>query len=166
MHKLIFFSTLVVLGVLGTQAVYAQYDPVGPVAVSDTSPEPGDTITVQGSGFDPGSEVKITIESEPVLLATTTANLSGAFSADVTLPTSFQGRHTVKATGIAPDGSVRVLATQITIGAGQLPDTSAIEQPHKGLSDDTLVLGIAAAGVLLVTGTVLFTARRRPHGTA
>ena len=150
---------------LGTQAVYAQYDPAGPVAVSDTTPEPGDTITVQGSGFDPGSEVKITIESDPVLLATATASTSGSFSADITLPASFTGTHTLKATGIAPDGSVRVLATQITIAGGELPDTGVSEQSYKGLSDDTLVLGIAALGVLMVTGAVMFTARRRPHGT-
>lgn len=156
-------GTLIVLGLLGTQAVYAQYDPAGPLPVSDTTPEPGDPVTVSGSGFDPGSEVKVTIESDPVLLATVTATASGSFSVDVTIPSSFTGVHTLEATGIAPDGSVRVLATQITIAGGELPDTSA-GQLLKGLSDDTLVLGLAAAGVLLVTGTVLLLARRRPYG--
>ncbi|WP_062069344.1 InlB B-repeat-containing protein [Demequina sediminicola] len=57
---------------------------------------PGETITIAGRGFDPGESVEVELHSTPVLLASTTADASGAFSIEVTIPEDISpGEHTL-----------------------------------------------------------------------
>lgn len=164
MRRLVGFGAVIVLLLLTTQVVYGQYEPVGPVAVSDPTPTAGGSITISGSGYAPGSEVRITIESEPALLGTVAADATGAFAATVTIPATLSGTHTIKSTGIAPDGSVRVLATVVLVSAPGLPatDEAAPVAPAPGADDLWVVFLIAAAGVVIVSVSVLLIARRLP----
>jgi hypothetical protein len=108
---------LLLLLVLGTQAVLAQYTPAGTLTLSTYSPPAGSTLTVSGTGFAPDSDVHLTIESTPLLLARATTDAAGAFSVAVTIPPSYAGHHSIVATGIDPQGSVRVLASTIEVGS-------------------------------------------------
>lgn len=65
----------------------------------------GGTLTVTGSGFDPGESVGVYLRSTPVLLATTAASNSGAISASISIPTDTAlGAHQIELRG-AVNGS-------------------------------------------------------------
>jgi hypothetical protein len=90
-------------------------DPV--IDIDDTTPVAGGSLTVSGDGFAPVTEIRITMESDPVLLAITTADANGSFSVVVTIPTDAPvGSHTIKASGLDVDGVLRVLSLPITVG--------------------------------------------------
>jgi titin len=144
-----------------SQAVLAQYEPTGPVTLSSTTPTAGGQLTVSGDGFAPGSQVQVIIESEPVLLATVTTDAAGSFTVDVTIPTSFSGEHLIVATGIDPAGSVRVLGTTIVVAALQVPPTSTSVVDATPQGSDAVVLALAGAGIVAMTGSLLLATRRR-----
>ncbi len=129
---------------------------------------PGEAVSVAGSGFAPGSDVRITIESEPRLLATVTAGGSGAVSTTVTIPADMPpGDHTLKATGPSPLGGTVVLSRSISVGAGGVPTASAAE-PSGGLlaftGRNSLALG--GIGATIVAVGLLFVAVTRRRGSA
>jgi hypothetical protein len=143
---------LSVVGLLGLSATaLAQYQAAdGPLELSTTNLDPGDQVEVSGSGFASSSEVVLTIESDPVVLATVTANSEGSFSTTVTIPSNVRaGQHTIFATGIDSFGAPRTLATQVSVG-GSLPFT--------GLPLDSVAVG---AVVLLTLGAALLAMRGR-----
>jgi titin len=80
-----------------------------------TTPDPGETITISGTGFAPNSEVTIVIYSSPHSLGTVMTDQAGAFSKAVTIPSNLSGSHTITSMGIDPDGASRVLALGVTI---------------------------------------------------
>jgi LPXTG-motif cell wall-anchored protein len=130
-----------------TNAIASPYTANG-VTVSNSSPSPGETVTVTAGGFQPGSEASITILSDPILLATPTADANGQVSADVAIPADFAegSRHTIEVSGIAPDGSPYSTSIEITL-AGGLAQTGA---EAAGLIAAAVVLvGLGAAIVVL-----------------
>ena len=68
------------------------------VKLSQTTGNVGSEVTVSGSGFIPNATVTITYATEPVAVATTTADAIGKFSATFTVPKSKHGQHTITAT--------------------------------------------------------------------
>lgn len=80
-------SSLVVLGTAG--AVGAQtYPSAGTATFSDATPEPGQTLAVSGNAAA-GTTVNITLtrpDGSIVTLGTATADASGSFSLNITLP--------------------------------------------------------------------------------
>lgn len=163
MRRLIAASSAILLALLVSQAVLAQYEPIGPVTLSSTTPTAGGPLTVSGSGFAPNSDVQIIIESDPILLATVTADGSGAFSVEVTIPASLSGEHLIIATGIDPAGSVRVLGTTVVIApAPTVPATSTGAAPEISRpGSDPVVFAVAGAGIVILTGVLLLATRRR-----
>jgi titin len=161
MRRFITVAATTLLVLLAAQVALAQYQPVGTVGLSTTSPAAGASITVGGDGFAPASEVRITIESSPVLLATVTTNAGGAFSVEVTIPPGMSGTHQIVATGTDPEGSVRVLATTIQVRAAVgVPDTSAIDPDTTVRGSDALILAIAGFGIAILTAGLLLAMRR------
>lgn len=80
--------------------------------------EPGQQITVIGSGFLPFSTVTIVIYSTPVTLGTVTTDDSGSFSKLVTVPDSLEaGSHSLLAYGVDPSGTDRSLRLNIAVAA-------------------------------------------------
>jgi hypothetical protein len=142
--------------ILGTHGALAQYTGAGPLNLSTSQPAAGGTVTVSGTGFAIDSNVYVTFESAPLLLATATADASGAFSVGVTIPYSASGQHTLVATGLDPQGSARVLTSTIHV-------LSATTQPVPRSSAPTsVILAIAAAGIVLLAGVALLLLRREP----
>jgi hypothetical protein len=166
MRRFIAASAAVLLLLLVSQAVLAQYEPTGPLTLSSTTPTAGGHLTVSGAGFASDSQVQVTIESEPVLLATVITDSAGAFTEVVTIPASLSGEHMIIATGTDPAGSVRVLASTVVVAALSAPATSTSAVPATDRQgSDPIVLAIAGAGIVTMTGLLLvLTRRRRPLG--
>jgi LPXTG-motif cell wall-anchored protein len=134
----------------------------------------GETLTLRGGGFDPGSDVVVTIESTPVRLAQTRADERGDIQVEVEIPADFPpGDHTLKATGQAPGGGVLVLAQPVVVtgssdGSGadsSAADGAATNQTNRELARTGTDAGrlIAIVGLLVVAGAVLLIATRRPR---
>jgi titin len=149
-----------------------QYPPaVNFLTVSDTTPTPGQTITITGQTFAAGSSVTVTLFSDPVVLASSTADASGRIALQATIPTDTPlGAHTLTADGTAPDGTPLSLSASITVvpadgtGAGGSGSGSS-NLPTTG--DDSsmplakLGLALAAVGGLITA----IAAKRRKAAT-
>jgi hypothetical protein len=136
------------------------------LALSVSAAIPGQTI-IAGSancspGFAAGATVEITLESDPVHLATVTADGSGQFSTPVTIPGgATPGSHSVVATGQGADGSTPAISAGLTImsgTAGARAEGAAGRLPFTG-SDSVPLVWIALA--LLTVGTAFVLAVRR-----
>lgn len=119
---------------------------------------PGESVTVSGDGCSPGAEVTIEFRQDGVtkLLATVTADDSGAFSAVVTIPVNAQpGPALLVATC---NGHVTVLPLEVVPGGGALPVT--------GSSGSTGTL-VGVGGALVALGAAaVYGARRRTASPA
>jgi LPXTG-motif cell wall-anchored protein len=138
------------------------------------------TITGNGDGFKPGTNVDWSIASTPTFLGTTVADGTGHATITAALPGDITaGTHTLTASGTGLNGGSLVLSTQVQVSqaaanaaaanAGVTPATSAAgggSLARTG-SDDS---GLIKIGVLLVAlggGAVLVTRKRRAaHVTA
>jgi LPXTG-motif cell wall-anchored protein len=115
----------------------------------------GDQISISGAGFAPGAEVTVTIESDPVVLGTATADGSGTFSGSFEIPDGFDlGSHTVKATGEGATGGTNILSqgVSVTDENGNLPRTGSNSMTLTYLGISLLAFG---AVVVLATQRLL-----------
>ena len=88
------------LGVTGTGASFTSASGNGGGSADGVSVEPGDPVSVDGSGFAPDETVDETLHSAPVALGSVTANASGNVSTTVTIPTGTPaGPHELLLTG-------------------------------------------------------------------
>jgi hypothetical protein len=88
------------------------------ISVSKKDLLPGEEFEVTAKGFEPGSEVELFLESDPVLLARVTADSAGALVATVRVPADFPaGPHTVAAVGTGIGGAALRLEAGVTVGA-------------------------------------------------
>lgn len=113
------------------------------VAINPTSGAVGDTITVNGDGFDGSSTV--TISFDGVTMTTVTTNASGTFTAAATftVPAASRGSHTVRGqdTGGNYDTATFTVGQKITIN------------PTSGSSNTTVTItgtGFAASSTITV----------------
>jgi hypothetical protein len=141
------------------------------MAASPSTVAAGGTTTVTGSGFTPCAEVTLTLHSDPVALGTATADATGAFSQQVTIPASTTaGTHTITGAAGGTNGiatiTVTAEGTSTSAGSGSSSSTAAVTPAQSG--GPLAFTGAHAAlysglGLLLVLagGTVAFLARRR-----
>lgn len=74
------------------------------------------TAFTEGTGFQPNSEVRLYLFSEPRFLGAVMTDASGSFRGTVLLPLDVQsGRHTLQSNGFAPDGAVRSLSLGVQV---------------------------------------------------
>ena len=134
-------------------------DGVNPtIAVSDTTPAQGQSLTVTGAHFTPNSSAKLTLHSTPVDLGSVSTDANGNFAAQVTIPSSTPaGAHTIEALDMAT-GDVTAAAITVSAtsgggggGGGGLAGTGVA------------VIGVGALGVVLLAGggLMLLAGRRR-----
>jgi len=142
-------TTLLAVFALAATAQAQSYQ-TGSIGGSDTTPDPGQTITVSGTGCAPGDTVNLFLDGQPA--GSTTADANGNFSLPLTIPSNeTAGTHTVTATC----GAV-VLSFEITVNAagGNLSRTG---------TSSTLPLSGIALALLAAGGLLLLFARRRRH---
>ncbi|MGQ0832027.1 MAG: hypothetical protein ACT4OV_10155 [Microthrixaceae bacterium] len=127
------------------------------ISVSSGTVAPGGTLTVSGSGFAPGEQVSVTLFSAPVLLATATADGSGAVAQAVTIPADLEvGQHHIELLGLTSGTRVRVEIE--VLAAATPPGTLPATGRYSGEE-------VAFALTLVILGLVLVrTARRRSVG--
>ena len=127
------------------------------VSVSTTTPAPGASLAISGSGFEPGETISLVFHSTPTSLGSVTADSSGAFSTSVTIPAGASGSHEIVGTGLT-SGAVATIA--LDVGGSS---SSSSGSGSSGLSDTGVaVIGIGAVGVvLLVGGGLLMLAGKR-----
>ena len=124
--------------------------------VSDTTPTPGQTITVSGTGAAKSGAVTASLDS--AVIGSGTADTAGEFSFSATIPTTASGAEelTVNCGGGSVDVLTFTVAAAVT-GSGNLPATG---------SSSTLPLVGAALAAVAIGGGVLALARRRASATA
>ena len=139
-----------------------------------TSAEPGQQITVVGSGFLPYSTVTIVVYSTPVTLGTVTTDGAGSFSKSVTIPAGLEaGSHSLLAYGVDPSGNDHSLRLNVTV-AGAATEvagtaaTPATTHPTRGSSlaytgstFQALPIAVGGAALLAVGTALLLGARAR-----
>jgi titin len=121
-----------------------------------TTPDPGESITISGTGFAPNSEVTIVIYSSPQTLGTVVTDQAGAFSRAITIPPNLSGSHTITSMGIDPDGAARVLALNVTV-TGTTGGTGGGGGGSGGGSGGLAITGAPIVTILL-TGILLIAA--------
>jgi hypothetical protein len=148
------------------------------LGTSSSNPKPGETITVDGEGYQSNSSVDVTLNSAPVHLVTAHTDANGDFVNDVTIPCdTAPGDHTISASGqntdndsltlfagIKVQNTACVLAAQTTAPPAQTP---AAEQargtlPFTGSAATALLLTLAI-GMLVAGSVAVRVARRRGH---
>jgi LPXTG-motif cell wall-anchored protein len=122
----------------------------------------GERVTLAGSGYRGGSDVELTLNSNPISLGNVTTNGSGAFSTSVVIPQSAPiGAHTITASGVDPGGAPFVLSAAFEVtasGAAAAPSAAGNTLPRTGTSTGLLV---GASALLIAVGAALVTTARR-----
>ncbi len=117
-------------------------------ASSSASTAPvGGSVTVSGSGFQPGSTVQAALFSTPKIVGSATANAAGSVSISFVVPAGTDvGTHEIQLQGVNASGGSHVLSATLVVRAGTLSRTG---------SDASTLLLYALA--MLVLGVSLFT---------
>lgn len=126
---------------------------------SDTTPAPGETVTITGEGFAPGSNVNFTDGDD--FNASDTADDAGVASVQFTMgnePT------TITISGVGPEGEAVVLNVTLTPEAAAAAPTGAGALPRTG--EDSFDLGRVGIFLLAAGGATVYAVRRRQHATA
>jgi LPXTG-motif cell wall-anchored protein len=141
------------------------------LVATPTTVFPGDPIAVNATGFKPGSNVVITLESDPVNLGSYVADSAGKIATNVVVPADFPaGAHTLKLTGTDIAGAVLVLSTGVTVASRIQPaPTTAAPTTVAAATTGTLPTtgssftepALAGAAVLVLGGSIVLLAARR-----
>lgn len=105
--------------------------------VSDTTPTPGQTVTVSGSGAAVDGAVTASIDDKEI--GSGTADAQGDFSFDATIPATASGDETIEVS-CGPNRGVAVLSVTVG-GTGALPATGSDSLPLTGVAIFALALG-------------------------
>jgi titin len=128
-----------------------------------TTAQPGQTVTVIGTGFLPYSTVSIVIYSTPVNLGMATTDANGAFTKTVTVPSSLAaGSHSLVAYGVDPSGNLHSLRMNVTVppAAGSSGGSNRA-LAYTGLDINPLAFVVAGGGLLLAGLVLLVVSRTR-----
>jgi len=148
-----------------------QYPPaVNSLTISDTTPTPGQTISIEGRTFATGSTATVTLFSDPVVLGSAIADAAGVFALQATIPADTPlGAHTITAQGTAPDGSPLSLSVSLTVvpaqGAGAGAGNGSGNLPRTG-SDSSIPLAKLGLGMLAIGGIATAIAAKRRKAAA
>ncbi|MBV8981879.1 MAG: choice-of-anchor L domain-containing protein [Acidimicrobiia bacterium] len=97
---------------------------------SASSPAPGQSITITGTGFAPNQPVTITATNPPTSLGTATSDPAGHVQAQVVVPVNAApGPEQIVITGPAPGGGTHQVVVSFTIAATAPVATPAVAEP-------------------------------------
>jgi Tol biopolymer transport system component len=143
---------------------------VNPKTIAD-----GGTITLTGSGFQPGTEASFELHSNITSLGKTTVNANGTFTYQTPTPPGTEpGNHEVFVTGTNQQGKPATLSAPLTIlgptpTAAPAPPTPAPsvlgteEVAYTGNSTTTGPLTAGAIAIILLGTLLIIQNRRRRH---
>ncbi|MEQ1788505.1 MAG: LPXTG cell wall anchor domain-containing protein [Acidimicrobiales bacterium] len=132
------------------------------VTVDPSTFEAGDIVTVTGSGLEPNFDT--TIEFSGVQVGTALTDATGAFEAQVTIPSdATDGPHTITAVCDTPGN---VSSTDVTVSStGQVPTTAPGGGPLPRTGNDTEPL-VVAGGIAVLAGVAFVLVAKRRRRTA
>ena len=143
-----------------------------PFTLTVTAVVDGKPITVTVTGFKPFSTVELVLHSVAFNLGSFTADSAGTVTASVMVPAGFTpGAHTVTASGIATDGSPRIMSAPVSVLVAPATGTGTGTTPGGigGLPFTGFEVGSAAlvgAGLLGAGGIAIYSGRKRKAGLA
>jgi energy-converting hydrogenase Eha subunit A len=126
----------------------------------------GGTVTVEGDGWLPGSEVTISIFGNGVseVLGTAQVNAAGEFVTQVTIPSNLApGAYSIRITGLDTDAQPRTVDIPITVTGAAAGAPAAPVTPGTALARTGGYLttaGSMAVLLLVIGGGALFASRR------
>ncbi|MGK2950550.1 MAG: LPXTG cell wall anchor domain-containing protein [Acidimicrobiales bacterium] len=158
--RLLALTLVGLVAVAGPAAAGEEYEPPPGIEVDDSTPGPGDTVTISGESCAVGAEVTITLAGEEV--ATATVGDDGTFSTTFDVPAdAAPGDYEVEVIGCGAE----VLGTTITVSGPAPTPAAGGALPETGSSDTEPLVRTGA--VLLAAGAVLvFAVRRRQQASA
>jgi len=117
-------------------------------------------VQFSGTGFAPGSKIKVWLFSDPTELTTVTAGPDGTFTGSANLPRGISvGQHTVQLNGLTQDGQIRSVALGVVVQPDPVvPPAAPLGFALTGLLN---LLWIIAAGVLSAFFFVLWRRRKK-----
>jgi len=123
MRKTLTILSLLLAAFFVAPGAASAYGPTEDATVSDTNPDPGEPFTFSAAGFQPGSEVTITVNTDDATVApasvtaqTVTADSTGVASASITI--DVEGTYTITASGIGADGQPLTVSETVVVGDG------------------------------------------------
>lgn len=121
------------------------------------------TLEVSGDGFMPNSAVRVALTSQDtgqtIDLGVLSSDASGAVAGQFSLPDDLPpGRFTLSVTGMAADGSTRVLSSELEVTSG---GAEVVEEPSGGLPAGAIAGIAVGAAALVAAGWWLFLMWRR-----
>ncbi|MDD9371240.1 MAG: LPXTG cell wall anchor domain-containing protein [Acidimicrobiales bacterium] len=173
--KRLFAAAAMAILFMAAPAAAQQYPPaVNSLTVSDTTPTPGQTISIEGRTFAQGATVTVTLASDPVVIGSAAADASGVVSLQAAIPAATPlGQHTITAAGQAPDGSELSVSVSITVvaadgaadpdGAGGAGGASSLPRTGDDASIPLAKVGLALAAI---GGVVTAVAAKRRKASA
>ena len=85
----------------------------------------GSKLDVSGHGFAPGTDVVVTLHSDPVVLGELPAGADGRFDLAATIPEVDPGAHEITAEGVDAYGAPLSMAVDLNVAGGATPTTPA-----------------------------------------
>lgn len=153
--KLALIAAVAALGLSFSTPAFAYGPNAAAITTSTSSTGAGGSFTVSGSNFTPGGTVTIDLHSNPIFLASVTADPNGAFSTTVTIPAdTVPGTHAIVATDAAGDSAT----TDLTV-TGVVPVAASSGLAFTG-ADIAALSGVGAIALAL-GGMLILTGRRR-----
>jgi hypothetical protein len=120
-------------------------------------------VSFSGTGYAPGSSVKVWMFSDPTSVTQVTADASGDFKGLAQIPADLpDGEHTLQLNGVNKDGQIRSVAMGVLIAPVAAPVLPAVPSAITGL--DPLWFALSVLGLIAVAGVVWFR-RRKPLKT-
>lgn len=125
----------------------------GRIGTDAASVAAGGELVVAGSGYDPGAPVVLSVSDEVV--ATATADATGAFRATIRIPAGAAAGRAVLA-AVAEDGGRATVELTVTAR-----DARPAVLAHSGMSADGLPAAAVGAGLAVALGAALVVVRHR-----
>lgn len=173
-RRLLIGAALGVIASFGLPAAAAiaapAYPPsVGGLTVSASTVTAGGSVSVAGSGFEPGSSVNVTVRVSGVGIVdnfSVVADMNGSIATAVRLTVA--GETTIVVTGVDVNGAPRILTTVVeaaSAGGSSGSASGGASLPNTGAS---IRIPLVLGGALLLggCGAILSTRRRRRRSTA
>ena len=150
-------------GIVGLAAPAGAQDPVYPpsnqcgLRLSASALRADQTFTINGTQGEAGIPVTLTFESDPIVIATATTDVRGAFQVDATLPAGAEpGIHTIRV-----QGHTSCAAQVRVVGADSVQPPGGSRSSGLAYTGANLLVLVLIALVVLTLGFVLVAGERR-----
>jgi hypothetical protein len=131
-------------------------EPPTALALSASAVNVGDTVTVTGEGYLPGSKVTIELHSDPVVLGTADVRSNGSFTFTAALPAGIVGKHRIVVQGF--DAIKGPMTADLPLTISQRASSTTNELAFTG--GEARVLTMCGFGMIALG---LFFRRRNNH---